>query len=153
MCVVALFLNKIDLETIACGAERSVGNCRPKRSHSKTKFFFPRLANVALWLGPYMSISGKRHFVQGAKRSGNADKSQQPQQHTTQPDNPQISSQTCVSSRETTNHTRILKQCLVRFLLFWCVFLVFVCDLCGFFGYLAGAIWRWTEGEALVRCC
>ena len=35
------------------------------------------MADVALWLGPYMSISSKTPFVQGPKRPGNAGKSQQ----------------------------------------------------------------------------
>ena len=37
-----------------------------------------------------MSISGKTSLCTRTKRSGNAGKSQQPQQHTTKPDNPQI---------------------------------------------------------------
>ena len=48
------------------------------------------MADVALWLGPYMSISCKRQFVQGPKGSGNAGKSPQTKQHKDQPDDPQI---------------------------------------------------------------
>ena len=53
-------------------------------------FFSSSVADVALWLGPYMSISGKTSLCTRTKRSGNAGKSQQPQNHTTQPDDPQI---------------------------------------------------------------
>ena len=48
------------------------------------------MADVALWLGPYMSISSKNVIVQGPKRPGNAGKSQQTNLHTDQPDDPQI---------------------------------------------------------------
>ena len=52
-------------------------------------FFSSSMADVALWLGPYMSISSKTSFVQGPKRPENAGKSQQTNHHTDQPD-PQI---------------------------------------------------------------
>ena len=48
------------------------------------------MADVALWLGPYMSISSKTSLYKDPKRSDNAGKSQQTKNNTKQPDDPQI---------------------------------------------------------------
>ena len=48
------------------------------------------MADVALWLGPYMSISSENAICTRPKRPGNAGKSQQTNHHTDQPDDPQI---------------------------------------------------------------
>ena len=53
-------------------------------------FFSSSIADVALWLGPYMSISSKNIIVQGPKRSGSAGKTRQTKKHTPKPDDPQI---------------------------------------------------------------
>ena len=52
-------------------------------------FFSSSVADVALWLGPYMSISRRMQFVHatGPKMRANHTK---PKQHTNQPDDPQI---------------------------------------------------------------
>ena len=52
--------------------------------------FSSSVADVALWLGPYMSISSRMQFVQGPHRSRNEGKSHQTKKPTNQPDDPQI---------------------------------------------------------------
>ena len=69
-------------------------------------FFSSSLADVALWLGPYMSISGKTSLCTRTKNglemqaNHNNHNNTQPSQTTRK-----SPSQTCVSSRETTNQT------------------------------------------------
>ena len=70
-------------------------------------FFSSSMADVALWLGSYMSISSKMSFVQGPKRSGNAGKSQQTNHHTDQPDDPQIPARLAFPQKQQqTRHTK-----------------------------------------------
>jgi len=76
-CQIAPFLEPMEITSVA-------GDHFCSRSET---FFFPlSMADVALWLGPYMSISSKTSFVQGPKRSENAGKSQQTNNNTKLPD-------------------------------------------------------------------
>ena len=70
-------------------------------------FFSSSMADVALWLGSYMSISSKTSFVQGPKRSGNAGKSQQTNHHTDKPDDQQIPARLAFPQKQQqTRHTK-----------------------------------------------
>ena len=53
-------------------------------------FFSSSMADVALWLGPYMSISSKNVICTRTEKVRNAGKSRQKNQYTDQPDDPQI---------------------------------------------------------------
>ena len=59
-------------------------------SDRRAEFFSSSVADVALWLGPYMSISSRMQFVQGPHGSRNEGKSHQTKKPTNQPDDPQI---------------------------------------------------------------
>ena len=76
--------------------------------HSGVSFFFPSsMADVALWLGPYRSISSQKR-LQGPRRSISAGKSQQIKKQKTKQTNKttrKSPNQSCVSSKQKTDQT------------------------------------------------
>ena len=76
--------------------------------HSGVSFFFPSsMADVALWLGPYRSISSQKR-LQGPRRSISAGKSQQIKKQKTKQTNKttrKSPNQICVSSKQKTDQT------------------------------------------------
>ena len=84
-----------------CGILRRASSRIPHR-----RFFSSSMADVALWLGPYMSISSKTSICTRTKTVWKCRQITTNQTtHKTSQTTRKSPSQTCVSSRETTNQT------------------------------------------------
>ena len=71
-------------------------------------FFFSSMADVALWLGPYMSISSKNVICTKTQKVRKCRQITTNQKHTNQPDDPQIPQPDLrfVKEEQQTRHTK-----------------------------------------------